>query len=66
MWYGMNKSQKKLLGIVGVLLFGFLFIIMITEKNILKDAQPVIVIMLLVSLIIVALVSLVMHIQSGK
>jgi len=66
MWYGMNKRQQKLLGIGGVLLFGFLCIIIITEKNILKDAQPVIVIILLVSLSIVALVSLVMHIQSGK
>ena len=65
MWYGMNKSQQILLGITGVLLFGFFFIIIIIENKFLEDAG-FIVWMVLILLIISAFSSVVLHIKSGK
>jgi hypothetical protein len=33
MWYRMKKIQQKILGIAGVLLFGFLMIIILMESE---------------------------------
>ena len=61
MWYRMNSFQQKILGIVGIILFSFLFISILVESKLLKDNLKILavaIIMLLIILFVISLMSL--------
>jgi hypothetical protein len=62
MWYRMNRFQQKILGIVGILLFSFLFISILVESKLLKDNLEI----LAVAIIVVLIVSFVIVLLSSR
>ena len=52
MWYRMNTFQQKILGIVGILIFSFLFISILVESKLLKDNLEILAVAIIVVLII--------------
>ena len=62
MWYRMNTFQQKILGIVGILLFSFLFISILGESKLLKDNREI----LAVAVIVVLIISFVLLLLSSR
>jgi len=58
----MNRFQQKILGIVGILLFSFLFISILVESKLLKDNLEI----LAVAIIVVLIVSFVIVLLSSR
>jgi hypothetical protein len=58
MWYRMNIFQQKILGILGILLFSFLFISILVESKLLKDSQEILLVAIIVWLIILFVIIL--------
>ncbi len=52
MWYRMNTFQQKILGIVGIILFSFLFISILVESKLLNDNLEILAVAVIVVLII--------------
>ena len=62
MWYRMNSFQQKILGIVGIILFSFLFISILVESNLLKGNLEI----LAVAIIVVLIISFVIFLLSSR
>ena len=58
MWYRMNTFQQKILGIVGIILFSFLFISILVESKLLKDNLKILAVAIIMLLIILFVISL--------
>ena len=61
MWYRMNSFQQKILGIVGIILFSFLFISILVESKLLKDNLEI----LAVAIIVVLIISFILYLLSS-
>jgi len=61
MWYRMNTFQQKILGIVGIILFSFLFISILVESKLLKDNLEI----LAVAIIVVLIISFILYLLSS-
>jgi len=61
MWYRMNTFQQKILGIVGIILFSFLFISILVESKLLNDNLEI----LAVAIIVVLIISFVLYMMSS-